>query len=717
MPKFRQTAEILRLMSKKEIIRNVGIVAHIDHGKTTMTDSLLIEAGLLPPQITGSVRALDYLEEEQRRGITIKTANISLLHKKNHVSYVINLVDTPGHVDFTGKVARAMRAIDGAVVVVDAVEEIMAQTETVTRQALEERVRPVLFINKIDRLITEMQLSTDAIQKKFSHIIDDFNSLIEVYAEPELKRAWKVDAATESVAFGSALHKWGFTLDIVRKKGIKFSGIVDAYGKKRQRALQKVIPLHDAILDMAVRNVPSPVEAQKYRVPKIWKGDVNSEVGRAMLNCDDSGPTVICVTAAQTKPEGELIVAGRLFSGRVRKGDCMHLVGADSESTVEQVAMYMGAYREDAEQITAGNIAALTGLNAARAGETLVDSEHKRGMTPFERVRYVSEPVLTVAIEPKNPLDIPRLTEALSRLAMEDPNLTATVNPDTGEHLLSGMGELHLEVIAKTLKEYSGGIEITTSEPTVVYRETVTAKGKITTAREHGEDIVCSVQVEPADKEVASMIEKGEWPTEKDETVWAMDVQGNLLINATKKDNALLNVKDTMVAGFREVCRRGPLCGEPLRDVEVKLVTVQLCEDRRRDLQERLTKALRRAVFDSFLTAKPALLEPIYKLEITASTVLFGRCSIILARKRGKILETLNKGAVTTISGYVPVAETFDLSSEMRSATSGRAFWQNMFDHWERVPETLAYSLIGQIRERKGLEKDLPRLKQFADGD
>jgi elongation factor 2 len=316
MPKFRQTLEIIKLMGKKENIRNVGIVAHIDHGKTTMTDSLLAEAGLLPPKIAGQARALDYLKEEQKRGITIKTANISLLHEANGHPYVVNLVDTPGHVDFTGKVTRTLRAIDGAVVVVDAVEGVMVQTETVTHQALDERVKPILFINKVDRLITELRLNSDEIQSRFIRIIRDFNNLVEIYGEPEFKDKWKVDSAKETVAFGSALHRWGFTLNMAQKKGIKFTDVLDAYAKGKHQTLPQLLPLSNAILDMVTKNMPNPIEAQKYRVPKIWKGKKESEIGQAMLNCDDYGPTVMCITNVQTDQATGLVAVGRVFQAQ-----------------------------------------------------------------------------------------------------------------------------------------------------------------------------------------------------------------------------------------------------------------------------------------------------------------------------------------------------------------------------------------------------------------
>src|SRR4030043_132612 len=252
MPRFRQTAEILRLMGKKEPVRNLGVIAHIDHGKTTLTDSLLAGAGLLSSKVAGSARVLDYLEEEQKRGITIKTANISLLYRTANSSFIINLVDTPGHVDFTGKVTRALRSIDGAIVVVDAVEEVMAQTEIVVQQALQERVHPILFINKTDRLITEMKLNQTRIQEKLNRIIQNYNYLIEIHAEQRFKKEWRANPKKDNVIIGSALHRWGFTLTTAKEKGIKFNDILNAYNKNEHEKLAKALPIHKAILDAAI---------------------------------------------------------------------------------------------------------------------------------------------------------------------------------------------------------------------------------------------------------------------------------------------------------------------------------------------------------------------------------------------------------------------------------------------------------------------------------
>ena len=733
MPKFRQTADILKLMSRKEDIRNVGIIAHIDHGKTTMTDSLLAEAGLLSPKIAGEARALDYLEEEQKRGITIKTANISLLHEMGDRTYVINLIDTPGHVDFTGKVTRALRAIDGAVVVVDAVEEVMVQTETVTHQALDDRVKPVLFINKVDRLIKELRLTSDEIQKKIVRIIRDFNNLIDIYGEPGFKEKWKVDPAKESVAFGSALHKWGFTLSMAQKKGIKFSDVVDAYVKGEYEKLPQLLPLHTAILDMAVRNMPNPIKAQKYRIPKIWKGEIESEVGQAMLNCQDNGPTVMCITLAQMDPHAGLVATGRLFSGSIKEGGQIYLVNTKKGYRVQQVSMYMGAFREVVGEITAGNIAALLGLDLARAGETIIDVEHKDGMFPFERIKYVSEPVVTIAIEPKHPRELPRLVDAMNRLSIEDPNLVTTVNKETGEYLLSGMGELHLEIAVKFLKDYGGGIEITTSRPIVVYRESVSGQGVVAMAKSPNKHSRFWVQIEPLDETVIKMIEKGDiaeqmgrkrigtvlkeagWPTGEARNVWALEEHKNMIIDLTKGVQYLREAREMIIAGFRWACESGPLCDEPLRGLKIKLLDVKLHEDPVHRGPAQVMPAVRRAILGSFLTAKPVLLEPIYKIGVSVPAQWVGESSSMIIRKRGRILSSEQRGALTTVTGYIPVAETFGLAADMRSATSGHAFWQCSFDHWDKTPESVAAEVIKQVRERRGLSPDIPSPKKFID--
>ena len=734
MPKFRQTQDIVKLMSKKEDIRDIGIIAHIDHGKTTMSDSLLAEAGLLSPKIAGAARALDYLEEEQKRGITIKTANISLLHEVDKTSHVVNLIDTPGHVDFTGKVTRALRAIDGAVVVVDAVEEVMVQTETVTRQALNERVKPVLFINKVDRLIKELKLTEAQMQTKLLRIIRDFNNLISLYGEKEHKDLWKVDATNGTVAFGSALHKWGFTLDIAQQKGIKFGDVIDAYQNGRSEELAETVPLHNAILDMAVRNLPNPVVAQKYRVPKVWKGEAESKIGKAMINCDENGPTVICLTSAMMDPHAGLVATGRCFSGCINEGDRVYLVGAKKDYRVQQVSMYMGAYREVVGSIGAGNIAAVLGLDLARAGETLVSMDGKDTMVPFENIQYVSEPVITIAIEPKHPRELPRLIELMDRLAIDDPNLVTKINKETGEYLLSGMGELHLEIAVKFLKEYGGGLELITSQPLVVYRETASTQGVVAMAKSPNKHSRFWLQVEPLDPKVIDLMEKGSlfeamgnkrinqtlreeagWSAQEAKNVWALEEHRNILVDMTKGIQYLREVKETVNSGFRWAAKNGPLCDEPIRGVKVTLLDAKLHEDPVHRGPAQIMPAMKRAFWGSFLTAKPVLIEPIYKIGVSVPHQFVGEVTGLITRKRGRVTSSEQKGPVTNVTGFIPVSETFGLSADMRSATSGHAFWQTQFDHWEKVPESISMEVIASIRKRRGLPEEIPKASKYID--
>jgi elongation factor 2 len=734
VPKFRQTQDIVKLMTNKEDIRDIGIIAHIDHGKTTMSDSLLAEAGLLSPKIAGAARALDYLEEEQKRGITIKTANISLLHEIEGKSHVVNLIDTPGHVDFTGKVTRALRAIDGAVVVVDAVEEVMVQTETVTRQALNERVKPVLFINKVDRLIKELKLNTDQVQSKLLRIIRDFNNLVSLYGEKEHKEQWKVDPTKGTVAFGSALHKWGFTLDIAQQKGIKFSDVVDAYHTGRYEELAETVPLHNAILDMSVKNLPNPVVAQKYRVPKIWKGELDCEIGKAMINCDENGPTVICLTSAQMDPHAGLVATGRTFSGVIQEGDRVYLVSAKKDYRVQQVSMYMGAFREVVGRIVAGNIAAVLGLDLARAGETLIDIGHKDVMVPFESIKYVSEPVITIAIEPKHPRELPRLVDLMARLAIDDPNLVTTINKETGEYLLSGMGELHLEIAVKFLKEYGGGLELLTSRPIVVYRESIAGTGVVAMAKSPNKHSRFWIQVEPLEQNVVELMEKGElfegmgrkridgvlrkeagWSAKEARNVWALEEHKNILLDMTKGIQYLREVKETVNSGFRWAAKNGPLSDEPIRGIKVKLLDAKLHEDPVHRGPAQIMPAVKRAVWGSFLTAQPILSEPVYKIGVSVPHQFVGEVTGLITRKRGRVTASEQKGPITMIKGFLPVAETFGLSADMRSATSGHAFWQTQFDHWEKVPESIAIEVIAEIRKRRGLPEDIPKANKFID--
>jgi elongation factor 2 len=703
MPRFRQVTQIQELMGNKEVIRNVGVIAHIDHGKTTLADSLLSGVGLLSPSMAGTARVLDFLEDEQKRKITIKTANISLPYKTLNGNYLINLIDTPGHVDFTGKVTRALRVIDGVVVVVDAVEGIMAQTEIVTRQALGERVCPVLFINKVDRLITELQFDEVQIQKRLGQLIDGFNALVAVYGEAPYNVQWAVCPEKGSVAFGAALHGWGFTVDIARQKGVKFQDIISAYHQHDVEGLKKEFPVHKAVFEMAINALPNPRVAQAYRV-KSSSVSMGSAVGHALVKCQDDGPVVMYITNVAAAPEGGCVAAGRVFSGKICKGAKLYLVDASVDVEVGRVCLDMGFFQEEVLEVSSGNLVTVSLPLMVKVGETLVDLVHKDVKSLFEGICYVSGPVMTVAVEPKDPKQLSELFVALEKLSSVDPNLHVTVHKDTGEYLLGGMGELHLELATNQLKR-DFGLTVEVSLPQVVYMESIARQGVVVCVKNFDGSDSFSVQVEPDQSSLVSF-------EDRDDVLYS-DVNGNTLraFGVMSKDVSE-SVLKSLVSGFEYACRAGPLCGESVRSVKVSLFELQRLILGQSDSQE-VMRGVCRALFASFLTADPVLLEPIYAITISVSSDFAGECSRILTTCRGKVTSYRQNGLLTTIEGFIPVAETFDFSKELRSATSGRALWQSLFDHWEKLPQRLATQTIAELRKRKGLAEDVPKPDKF----
>ncbi|MEM1508723.1 MAG: elongation factor EF-2 [Thermofilaceae archaeon] len=731
MVKFRQVEEIEKIMRNIEQVRNIGTLAHVDHGKTTTSDSLLMAAGMLSPKVAGKALALDYVEIEQLRQMTVKAANVSLYHEWRGKPYVVNLVDTPGHVDFTGHVTRSLRMMDGGLVVVDAVEGVMTQTETVVRQALNEYVKPLLFINKIDRLIKELRLNPKEIQQRFVEIVKDFNMLIELYADPEFKDSWKVDFRKGQVAFGSALHKWGLTIPIATEKGVKFDYIVDAYEKGYYEELSKDFPLHTALLDMIVEHTPNPKQAQKYRVPKLWKGDLNSEIGKAMLECDPSGPLVVAVSKVIADPHAGFVATGRVFSGTARQGDEVWLVNSKSSARILQVSLYMGPYREKVDEVTAGNIVAVLGPDKARAGETLVSSMYKDSMVPFERMSYISEPVVTIAIEPKHSSDLPKLIDALRKLAVEDPTLKVHINEETGEYLISGMGTLHLEIVLWDLNQRTG-LEVTTSQPIVRYRETVRKKSNVFEGKSPNKHNRLYICVEPLNEDTLKLLQEGKvyadqewrerarllreyagWDTDEARGIWDIDENFNIFVNRTSGIQYLREVADTIVQGFRWSMEAGPLAQEPVRGVKILLMDAQLHEDPAHRGPAQIMPATKNAIFASFLDAAPTLLEPLMKIEVRVPQEWLSGVLNVLNRHRGKVVSLEQRGMLMRILGEIPISETFNLADEMREATQGRAFWATEFERWSPIPQATLNDLIISIRKSKGLPPRIPTVEDF----
>ena len=716
----KMVEKVMRLADKPEFIRNIAIAAHIDHGKTTLSDNLLAGAGMMSKELAGKQCVLDFHEDEKERGITIDTAAVSMVHNVESKDYLINLLDTPGHIDFSGDVTRAMRAVDGVIVLCDAVEGVMPQTETVLRQALRENVKPILFINKVDRLIKELQLKPEQMQERFVKIINNVNKLINEIADKEFKDKWNVNVMDGSVCFGSAFHNWAMSVNYMKKKDISFKDIIDAYESGDHKPLADKAPLHEIVLDAVIHHLPNPVQAQGYRIKKIWPGDLESEEGKSLLSCNSKGPLFFVITKIVVDPQAGELSCGRIFSGTITKGMSVYLNRENKNLRIQQVFIYNGAKREIVDRALSGNIIGVAGVKAM-PGETITLEPTE----PFEKITHIFEPVVTKAIEATKASDLPKLIEVLKRVSKEDPTIQIEINEETGEHLMHGMGELHLEVIENRIKTEKG-VDVKTSPPIVVYREAITKASSEVEGKSPNKHNKFYFKVEPLSKEFIEAMKKKELPEmrikKKDKALWdklqelGMDAKvarkvrdiykGNMLVDMTRGIVHIGEVIEMVMDMFEDVMSAGPLAREPCINVKVMLMDVKLHEDAIHRGPAQVYPAVREGIRGAMMLANPVIYEPLQTLQFEAPSEYMGEISKLIANKRGQLLDMQQEGEHVTVKGKLPVGEMFGMTSDLRSATGGRGNHFLVDQDFEKLPNELQEKIIRQIRQRKGLKTE-----------
>ncbi|MEK6825697.1 MAG: elongation factor EF-2 [Nanoarchaeota archaeon] len=720
-------SKIERLTNSQVDIRNVATSAHIHHGKTAFTDNLLAAAGMMAAKNAGNLdegMTTWQHADEQERLMTVDAANVSMAHEFGGKEYLINLIDTPGHVDFGGNVTRAMRAIDGTFVLICAVEGIMPQTETVLKQALRERVKPVLFINKVDRLIKELKLTPEQMQERFMKLIAAFNNLIMQIAEEEYKEKWKVSVTDGSVAFGSARENWAVSMPFMKKRGVSFKDIYRIYeleGEERKKWVWEKAPLHEVVLDMAVKHLPNPVNAQKYRIPKIWRGDPESTFGKDLVACNRDGEVAFVITnIVIDKKSGKEIAAGRLYSGTITNGMEVYANNAKKNYRVQQVLVYNGIKPEQLEQVPAGNVLAISGLNVD-VGDTITVNPQ----TPFEEIRHIFQPVITKSIEVVKSSDLPKLIEVLRRVGKEDPSIKIEINEETGENLMSGMGELHLEIIEGRIKNEKG-LDVKMGSPIVVYRESIgkdSAEIEVRTPNGHN---IFTVSMEPLEKEVYDSIEKGELPEgrlkKKAEDMWkklqALGIsneearqyqeiyKGNVFEECTRGIVTLPEIIESLIDGWKLVVDGGPMAKEPLMKTKFILHDAKIHVDHMHRGPAQIYPAMRLGMFDCMKKGGAVILEPIQTHLIEVPVDFMGAVTTLVGSKRGMLMDVQQEGNDTFIKARIPVSEMIGWSNDLRSSTEGRGVSSLMDQEFQKMPSELQANVIRKIRDRKGLAEN-----------
>ena len=559
-------------------------------------------------------------------------------------------------------------------------------------------------------------------QKRFTSIITEVNRRIASQLPEPLNKEWQVNPADGSVAFGSAFHNWAVNVPFMQKSGINFKDVYEYCKNEDQKTLAKRSPVHEVLLNMAIEHVPNPVEAQKLRIPVIWKGNMESEIGTSMLKCDPNGPVALMVTKIVIDPHAGEVALGRLFSGTLSRGQELWIAGMPNMQRSQTVSLSVGADRIPVDAMTAGNIVAVAGLKDAIAGSTVTSIKDAE---PFEKISHYTEPVVTVALEAKHMKDLPKLVEVLRTVAKADPSIQVEINNETGEHLLSGMGELHLEITTyRIVNDFK--IEINQSPPIVVYRECVKGKSETFEGKSPNKHNRFFVEVSPLEQPIIDAIKTGEISVDgkiKDTKELAKKLQelgmdreeakgvvmfkdNNVFIDGTKGIQYLNETIELCKQGFEEAMNLGPLAQEKVMGLKVKLLDAKLHEDSIHRGPAQVIPAFRSAVYGAMCLGKRVLMEPLTKIYINCPESVMGDALRELQQRRGVIDEISQEGEATVIVARAPVAEMFGFASTIRGATQGRALWSTENSGFVPVPPELQTKVVEQIRTRKGLKPE-----------
>ena len=742
MVKVKNPETIAKLVTEGsyEKKRIFSITAHIDHGKTTATDYLLRRAGLMRPEDAGQLQMTDSDDEEQERGITIFTSVVLLAFNDprkpdDEEPYIIQLNDTPGHISFTGEVSRALRGSDGAIILVDALEGVMTQTETNIRLSVgEEYCKPVLFINKVDRLISELKLSPQETFAKIDKITREVNDLIKK-VRPE-GSDWNIDFAKNSVAVGSAKHGWGFTYEILLEKNLKPQDVFAKYNEGDIQWLRDNLPLDEPMLRMIVDHLPDPVSAAKYRIPHIWGGDLKSELGQALIKSDPKGPLYGMITKIFLDPKRnyQATLIGRVFSGTFDQSDTLYLVNSDSNSRVKRLGVMEITDILDIPRIPAGNLFALYGF-ISPSGETFInsndvpkDKKEKKRIPTFEKIHYACEAVVSRSIKPKDPHEIDKLDEVVSKWLKADPTAEYRRDEESGEFILSGIDPLQIEILVKRINNQ---VQINIGEPIIVYREKITQKSPDYYTKSANTHNRILLYIEPLDEITERLIETGKVNDLQNEKERAQILRedagwdakearrivdlyhGSVLVNGTSGLQRFDRVKSYLSAAFRDWLGDCILAKEPAAGIKVVFTDMTIHEDPRHTQYGQIAGMIFSAMSLAMLDAKPHLFEPIQRIDIKSPQGTEGSVSTIITKRRGRITNVIPEGEYVRIQGQIPAAETIGLADDIRGSTAGRAFFGYEFLGFEKVPPNLEENIIMEIRRRKGMSEEMPSRKSW----